>query len=215
VRFRHTLILVVVAIALGGLVLFLEVQEEPEPPDSRFVPTPMPELLRIHEDAITDVILERTATGQRTHLVRRTAADWYLLEPDVGPDAAKDVDAFQVLNFLETLAVLRPRRVLTGTLDLAEYGLAPAALKVTLHEEGGSTHQMRLGEMNADFSAYYVVLGDDEEGAFGTIYLVPSYVGVEIERLLDTPPIQGANDIWSEGELPEFSEEELPIIIGP
>jgi hypothetical protein len=195
VRFRHTLILVVVALALGGVALMLERQEPPASPDSAAVPTPLPELLRVNEGAITDVILERTATGQRTHLVRRPAGDWYLLEPDVGPDAAEEVDTFQVLNFLETLAVLRPRRVLTGTLDLAEYGLAPAALEVTLNEEGGSTQQMRLGEMNADFSAYYVVLGHEEEGAFGTIYLVPSYVGVEIERLLDTPPIQGSNDI--------------------
>ncbi len=210
-RFRHTLILVAIALALGGIALILDRQEQPEPPDSRFVPTPMPELLRIHEDAITEVILERTATGQRTHLVRRTDGDWYLLEPDVGPDAAKDVDVFQVLNFIDTLAVLRPRRVLTGTLDLAEYGLAPAALEVTLHEEGGSTHQMRLGEMNADFSAHYVLLDDEAE----PIYLVPSYVGVEIERLLDTPPVHGSDDIWSDGEMPESWEEETPIIIGP
>ncbi len=214
-RFRHTLILVVVALALGGVALLLERQEPHPSPDSAAVPTPLPELLRVNEGAITDVILERTATDQRTHLVRRTVEDWYLLEPDIEPDAAGEVDVFQVLNFLETLAVLRPRRVLTGTLDLAEYGLAPAALEVTLHEEDGTTHQMRLGAMNADFSAYYVLLGDEEEGASYTIYLVPSYVGVEIERLLDTPPVQGSNDIWANGNLHELEEGETPNIVEP
>ena len=210
-RFRYTLILVIIALALGGVALMLERQEPPATPDSAAVPTPLPELLRIDENAITEVILERTEKSQRTHLVRQNGGGWYLLEPDVGHDAAEEVDIFQVLNFLETLAVLRPRRVLTGTLDLAEYGLAPAALEVTLSEESGSTHQMRLGAMNADFSAYYVLLDDEAE----PIYLVPSYVGVEIERLLDTPPVHGSDDIWSDGDLPEFGEEETPIIIGP
>jgi hypothetical protein len=207
VRFRHTLILIVIALALGGVALILERQEPLVPADNAAVPTPLPELLRIDEDAIIEVILERTATGQRTHLLRQTAEDWYLLEPDVGPDAAKDVDVLQVLSFLETLTVLRPRRVLTGTLNLADYGLAPAALEVTLNEQDGSTHKVRLGEMNADVSAYYVILDDEAE----PIYLVPSYVGGEIERLLDTPPLQE-----SDGSLPELWEGETPAaIVGP
>jgi hypothetical protein len=211
VRFRHTLILVIIALALGGTALLLERQGPSGPSDSAAEPTLLPELLRINERAVIDVVLERTATGQRTRIVRQSDGDWYLLEPNVGPDGAEEADSFQVLTFLETLAVLRPRRVLTGTLNLAEYGLAPAALEVTLNEEDGSAHQMRFGEMNADFSAHYMLLGDEEE----RIYLVPSYVGVEIERLLDTPPIQGSDDIWANGDLPELEEEETSDTVEP
>ena len=83
------------------------------------------------------------------------------------------------------LAGVRPQRALTTTTSLpADYGLDPAAARITVELADATRHVLLLGAENVGGTAQYAQV----EGA-DTVYLVPLATGSDAARFLDEPPV--------------------------
>lgn len=178
-RFRGTLILLAVLVALGAYVLLVERQAEPTGDDiATATPQPPPLLTLAAADARV-VRIESPIDGRRTECKYRDDDLWHLTAPQEG-----EADQGQVVRLVEELADLRPKRVLTETTaPLADFGLEPPAMRVEVELKDGSSHAVLLGARNADGSGFYALV----EGQL-TVYLIPSILGIDAERYLETPP---------------------------
>ncbi|MBC7236664.1 MAG: DUF4340 domain-containing protein [Chloroflexi bacterium] len=181
-KFRNTLILMVIAVALTAFVFLVE-RKNPAPaePGSTPTPTPLAEILALPPNQVERIELARPSAEQRTELVRQADDTWRLVAP-VEDVARED----SVARFLDGYAALRPRRVLTGNVSLAEYGLEPPDMTVKFTLRDGTTHEILFGELNADRSARYTLLPTEPE----RVYLLPSYIAADVERFLNAPPVQ-------------------------
>jgi len=180
-KFRNTLILLGVALALLGFVLLVE-RKQPASDEAQAtpVPTELPVILYLDAEQIQALRIVRTGSDERTELVRGADGQWQLTAPVVEP-----ADQDEVGYVLESLAFLQPSREISGTLALADYGLEPPAVTVTMEMKDGTRHTVRLGDTNPSQSSYYTQVDDQP-----SVFLIPAYTGSQLERLLTEPPIQ-------------------------
>jgi hypothetical protein len=180
-KFRNTLILVAIAAALLAFVLLVE-RKQPTTDESQAtpVPTELPVIVYFQTDQARALRIARPGTDQSTTLVRGGDGQWQLTVPVTEP-----ADQDEVEYTLESLAFLQPSREITGTLSLAEYGLEPPVIQVTIELADGTAHTIKLGEMNPSQSGYYTQVDDQE-----SVFLIPTYTGSQLERLLSEPPVQ-------------------------
>ena len=181
-RFRGTLILLVVLAALGAYVLLVE-RRAPigEAETVTPMPTLQPPLLTFASADARAVRIESLGDERRTEFAYRDSGLWHIIYP-----VEEEADQGQVVRLVEELADLRPRRALTGTTaPLADYGLEPPAMRVEVELADGSWHAILLGARNADRSAYYARVDGQP-----TVYLVPSTLGTDAERYLNIPPVK-------------------------
>lgn len=179
-KFRNTLILLVILAALAAYVLLVE-RKAPSPDEiDETIPTPMAEVLSFEVAQARGLRLERSDPGQATDIQVGEDGLWHIVEP---VQAEADQDA--VTRLLGTLTTLRPSRELTGTVGApGDYGLDPPAMRAEVTLEEGSV-ALSLGANNPSNTSYYGQVAGDE-----SIYLFPYYVGSEIGRNLDTPPVK-------------------------
>ena len=181
-RFRGTLILLAVLAALSAYVLLVERKAPAAGLDAGTpVPTPEPPLLAFASADAREVRIEDLAAGRLTSLVYRESGLWHITAP-----VEEEADQGKVVRLVEELADLRPRRALTETTaPLSDYHLDPPAMRVAVVLQDGSTHAVLLGSRNPDGTAYYALV----EGG-STVYLVPTLLGTDAERYLETPPVR-------------------------
>jgi hypothetical protein len=189
-RFRGTLVLLVVLAALGAYVLLVE-RHTPvgEVEAATPVPTSQPPLLAFASADARVVRITGTNDGRRTEFAYRDSGLWHITHPVV-----QEADQGQVVRLVEELADLRPRRALTETTaPLADYGLDPPAMRLEVEVADGSRHAVLLGARNADGSGFYAQVDGQP-----TVYLVPSTLGTDAERYLDAPPAKPTPTLTAE-----------------
>ena len=179
-RFRNTLILLIIFALLGGYVYFFELNQETTQEESNATDTTLQVLDITADDVLT---LEVHMTKGQARLVRdEMGGSWRIEEPvqDAGDDP-------RINRIVSSLASLRATRTITQTesLNLADFGLAQPTWTITLTLTGGNSEKLVVGDKNPQQSSYYVQHEGDS-----AIYLVPAYKMDNTEELITNPPIK-------------------------
>ncbi len=176
-RFRNTLLVLLVFALLGGYTYFFEIKGKGKAEEA----TPTPTAISLWEMSPTDVIqLDISGPDGRTRLVRAGEAPWDLV--NLATEAKQPADDARVDRIVDTLARLQATRVFTNTPALAEYGLATPAWRADIHLQDGRVKTLRWGDQTPQGTAYYV---KQEEG--GTVYVIAAFAIEDLERLVREP----------------------------
>jgi hypothetical protein len=178
---KVTLALVIVLVALGGYVYFFEIRpNRNDEADS--------DLTRIYgtEYSEYDIIeLEIEGPQGTAHFARTdetSAQAWEMLLPT--PLPPDKVDQARVNGAATRMGYLTASRVITNVTDLAQYGLEPPELTVTLTISNGQEIMLYTGnETPVQNNRYIRLAGDDK-----MVYLVFSFAVDDLHRLIDEPP---------------------------
>jgi hypothetical protein len=178
---RLTYLAITVLAVLGGYTYFFETPSAGPlantPAFSVFGPT-------YGEYDLTGLAL----TGpQGQALFWRTSAaytrDWEMVGPT--PVSADQLDQARVNGAVTRLGRLTANQVITGATNLAQYGLNPPELTVTLTISNGQTLLLYTGAPAPVNNSAYVRTGSSGQ----TVYLVPDLAVTELRRLLTEPPL--------------------------
>lgn len=177
-KFRTTLILLVIFAALGGYVYLTREKEPPSTTKTETIPI-------LELDPQTIYALEvRDDQNQRIRLEKeREKQAWHLVTPVI--EAA---DLLQVTRVITDLSKLQATRAIppSEAQALDTYGLAPHRYEVQLFGANGEViAQLQLGDQNPARTARYV----RHEGK-ADIYLVSSYLLEPLTRWITRPPTQ-------------------------
>lgn len=178
-RFRGTLIVMLLAAALGAWVYFHEVRGGAKRAHRK---AQAESLLGIDRSAPTAIRV--THTGTVFDLQKRGEV-WMLLRPTTAP-----ADPRLIVAYLDTLAAAK-RDEHVGGGDLVRYGLdAPAA--VVEIDAGGRTRKLSLGRINPLQTLVYVLVDDDKDVYLTTSSLLTMSLanafGWRDKRMIDTDP---------------------------
>ncbi len=164
---RSTLVLLVVAVGLGGYIFFFE---RHRPPASD--PEPNEQLFDFETDDVAEL---RVAAGDDAVTeLRRTGGAWEVVAPVAG--AADDSAASSIAS---TLASLEIQRVVEeGPVDLEPFGLAEPALEVgfTL-ADAADARRLLIGEQTPTGGDRYAKLGDSDR-----VFLVAGYLNSTFDK---------------------------------
>lgn len=155
-RPRNTLLLLLVLIALGGYLYWVELPGQEREAESK-------KLVALKKDAVTGMTL---AYPDRTIVLEKSPeGHWRLTSP-----VAADADDAVVNNMLTAIEVADVSRTLEDVGDkLASYGLAPPEVTVTLTLKEGSVPPLKVGKTTQVGSAAYIQKGDDPKVYIGTM----------------------------------------------
>ena len=172
-RFRNTLLVVLVFLALGGYAYFFEYkQEEPEELATRTAP-----LWDVRAEEIQQLDIRGPDGG--TRLMREEDA-WVLVDP--ATEERQPADTARVDRIIDSLARLQPLRVLTETMALSEYGLASPAWQATIRMQSGEEQTLAWGDQTPQGTSYYVKKGGED-----AVYIISGLTIEELERLVREP----------------------------
>ena len=170
-KLRGTLVLVAILALLGAYVYFFEMRKPPaEKPSSTVI------VLNVSPEDVVGV--EVAGKEGESALAREPEGDWKVVKPE-----EKEADQARVRSVLRRLWPLKATRVLTGSVDLAAFGLAEPKITVTLKLKDGSQKRFFVGNKNPAGTAYYVQV-EGQEGVY-LAYVLPIK---ELERLVTEPP---------------------------
>lgn len=183
---KVTLALVIVLVALGGYVYFFEIRpNHNDETDS--------DLIQIYgreysEYDIVELEIERPQDAAHFTRTNETPAqawaaqEWAMLLPT--PLPPDKIDQVRVNGAATRMGHLTASRVITNVTDLAQYGLDPPELTVTLTISDGQKIMLYTGAATPVNNNRYVrLVGDDK-----TVYLVFSFAVDDLRRLIDEPP---------------------------
>ena len=183
---KVTLVLVIVLAALGGYVYFFEIRPNSNDETDN-------DLIQIYgaEYGEYDIVeLEIEGPQDTAHFARTnetSAQDWaaqewaMLLPTPLPPDK---VDQVRVNGAATRMGYLTASRVITNVTDLAQYGLEPPELTVTLTISNGQKIMLYTGNETPVKNNRYIRLAGDDK----TVYLVFSFAVDDLRRLIDEPP---------------------------
>ena len=157
-RFRNTLVLLVLFLGLGSYLYFVESEKIREEAAGQ-------KLVALDTEHVSGLTLEYPG-DDRTIELRKTAAGWRLRKPI---EAAADEST--VSNLLRAVADAELKRTLEGEIDsLGPYGLEPPEAVVRIELDDGSTRPaIRVGKTTpVGYSAFVQLEGES------TVKLVPS-----------------------------------------
>jgi len=175
-RWRNTLILLVILAILAAYVYFIESKKE-IPTTSKKTPTPQV----ININAADVVTFEIHTEESTTRLVREKGEPWRLEKP-----VKKEADDEKVNRVLDRITTLTARRAITETTEsLESFGLAEPQMEVTLILADGREQKLLVGEQTPQRSAYYVQKPGD-----ATIYLVQTGIIADLQRFVNIPPVK-------------------------
>jgi hypothetical protein len=184
VKFRNTLILLAVLVALGAYVLLVEVKRT-APQEAQVAggaaATPLPVVTGFSTGDVRAIRLARPSQDQRTEFAFREDGKWYLTAP-----VQEEANQTEVVRLIEALATLRPDRAFSETVtQAADYELDPPAITVEVELQDKTVHTLKLGAQNPSQSGYYGQVSGSTR-----IYLFPYYVGSDIDNYLKEPPLK-------------------------
>jgi len=176
-RYRTTLILLALLVALGGLAMFLN--NRGGTPTGTPTATPAQ---YVWQDENQVVGIE-VVSGTNKVIVRKdiTTTFWAVTEP-----VQKDADTFSVSSVADSLKSLEATAQLTDTTNLAAYGLVNPGMSVTttFSDTQGTRRVLMVGDATFDGSGYYV-----KTPVTGTVYIVSNRVIEPLRTWLTTPPV--------------------------
>jgi hypothetical protein len=180
-KFRTTLVVLIVAVVLGGYVYFHEVQGGKVSAKRREQAS---KLLGVEAAQIAALRIDHSGT----HFdLQKKAGSWYLLQPLQVP-----CDPRVIAAFLDTLAAAR-REDAVGRGDLVRYGLDAPASVVEI-DAGGKTRRLQFGSINPLQTSVYVLVDDSKEVVLTTSALLTgslnSAFGWRDKRMIDVDPEQ-------------------------
>lgn len=196
-RPRNTLLLLLVAALLGGLVYWLE---GPRATAKKDAEAAAKRLFSGVEAGAIEWIALRSTDGRDVEVERRDGA-WKLAKPLVDDGDPVSLDAMAT-----ALAEVSSETVIESAQGAEVYGLADAA-RVVRFRAGGSERALRIGKRAPIGASTYARAGDD-----GAIVTVPTYRTSPFERKLDDlrerrvlrfdrNAIEGVRVRWPEGEV--------------
>ena len=169
--FRLTIALLVIVIALGAVVFYVD--------QSPATPTPSASGDTVMSFLSSDATqLDATTKAQTVVVVKDGSGNWQLQKPEVAP-----ADQLRIESVLGELASLTSTRTLSQPGDLGQFGLAEPAETVKVTLKSGGARTLLLGGQSPDKSGYYVKLPDS-----GTVYLIDASVGSDLSQLVTSPP---------------------------
>lgn len=171
---RNTLLLFAILVVLAAYVFLVELPKSKESPQEE------PQTVALWEIAQEDITrLEAVKRdGQRLVLERAEDQTWWIREPIV-----YEADENRVAGALGDLATLRSNRAISGTLNLADYGLATPTMTVTLTLADGASHTLRVGDQNPTGTYRYIMADEHPE-----VHLVYSWGISNLEQVVAEPP---------------------------
>jgi len=181
-RFRTTLVLLVVLAALGSYVFLVETKK-PAPEDSTatLLPTSLPQLFETTLALQVDhLLVQMPASGQQTELARDKQGTWWLVAP-----TSEEADADRVDRVVQSLLSARPSRSLPPDAKPEDYGLQPPQIKVTMVCDNGDELVLLLGEANPGNTGIYGLGGNGQ-----SVVLLPYYLKSDAEGLILTLPVK-------------------------
>lgn len=171
---RNTLILFAILVVLAAYVFLVELPKSKEPPQEAAQSVAVWE---IQQDDITRLEAVKN-DGQRLVLERAEDQTWWIREPIV-----YEADESRVAGALGDLATLRSNRVISGTVNPADYGLATPIMTITFTLAGGATHVLRVGDQNPTKTYRYVMVDERPE-----VHLVYAWGISNLEQAIAEPP---------------------------
>ncbi len=179
-RYRTTIILVVVLLALGGLAFLLNNRAGTGGTDTGTTP----EAARyVWQESATVQEVEVVSGTQRVAVRQQgDTGIWDVIEPVQEP-----ADSFAVRGVADTLASLQATDVITESGNLADFNLDEPQLTVTAVFSGTTpiTRTLHIGGPTFDGSGYYVKTPDDP-----TVYVVSNAIIEPLRSWPSSPPKQ-------------------------
>jgi hypothetical protein len=182
-KFRSTLIVLILAVGLGGYVYFHEVK------GGRTNAARREQASKLLGIAPAEVAALRIDHSGMHFDLQKKGGSWYLLQPLQVP-----CDPRVIAAFLDTLAAAR-REDEVGRGDLVRYGLdSPAAVLEV--DAGGTTHRLQFGTINPLQTSVYVLVDDSKQVVLTTAALLTGSLnnafGWRDKRMIDVEPDQVA-----------------------
>jgi hypothetical protein len=180
VKFRNTVILVVVFAALLAYFLVLEEDQNPASPTG----TPTPTSTNVFTFASNEVVELNLTDGTKTTTLQRDndTAPWKIVAPSANPG-----DSVRINGVVQQLSSLTASRVFTDSAslgDLAAFGLAKPKVNATVKLKDGKQYALSIGDKTPDSSNAYVQKPDDK-----SIYLVNGTLADDASGMVDAPPV--------------------------
>jgi hypothetical protein len=181
VKFRNTIILLVVFGALLAYFFLLEKDKNPAPSDT----TPTPATVNVFTFASKDAVGLNLTDGTKSLALKRNddTAPWQIVTP-----VSDEADSVRVNSTVEQLSTLTASRVFSdaeSTGDLAAFGLAKPKLDITTKLKDGKDFVLHVGDKTPESVNVYVQKADDK-----AIYLVSSTMPDDLLAMLTTPPLK-------------------------
>lgn len=177
-RYRTTIILLVLLVALGGLAVVLGGNRGAT--NTPGVPTPAP-VTYVWQDDNPVTGLDAVSGTQKLVIVKDvTTTIWSIREP-----ISDTADPFAVGNLADQLQNLQATSTITDASDLAQFGLANpgVTLTVAFSDTAGTKRTLLLGGKTIDGSAYYAKTSDKAD-----VYLVSNSIVEPLRSWFDAPP---------------------------
>lgn len=131
---KSFLVLLVLALGIGGYAWFVERQNEPSDSAAK-----REKVFTVESEKI-DELTVKAANGDETKL-KRDNGQWKIVSP-----AALEPDLAEVSSVTTALAGLEMEKVVEeNSTSLSNFTLDPARMSVSFHVEGGATHTLDLG----------------------------------------------------------------------
>lgn len=173
-RWRSTIILMILALALGLFVYFTELRPGPSSTTTESITV----LQNVHVDDVAEFRLQRNQQALEAYY--SVDEGWVLRYPVHSPaDSDRIRQALGLLVYAHASRVLPPREIT----NLADYGLVTPALQWQLHLRSGRQILILVGDQTPQKMYYYLKKGDDE-----SIYIVATNLVEVWNQLLEVPP---------------------------
>jgi hypothetical protein len=162
---RSFLALVVVLIALGAYLYFVESKRTPGSDGPK-----KEKVFNVEADKIEEITI-KAESGEQTTL-RKTGADWQIVSPTTArPDNSEVSGLTTNLSTLEMQSVVDEKAA-----DLKEYGLAEPRVLVTF-KAGGESQTLQIGQKTPPGSDLYAKRANDSK-----VFLIASYLDSTFNR---------------------------------
>jgi hypothetical protein len=180
---KSTLLLVVLALGLGGFVYYYEFKRTPPPKKAEDESKPA---FSFHAEDVKS--LEFARSGQTISIEKRDGK-WLITQP-----VETRADASVIEGIATELARARISRTLPASPDrLAAYGLTSPEVTLDLRLQNGAKHQVKLGSKDyTGVSVYGIVDGNKD------VALLPAALLSEIDKPLDDLRDRSVLDVTSD-----------------
>lgn len=145
---RTTLILLLLALGLGGFVYFYEIQGTTQRQEAQ---EKQQQIFTFKEDQIQSLTIKKQNQNLQFERVKDSKTGWRMQSPDKAP-ASEGAIAY----LLDLLVSSKSDRVLTvPAAQLSDYGLQQPQATVEVKLQDGKTHQLVLGQPDFNRSFLY------------------------------------------------------------
>lgn len=144
---KSTLIVVVLAIALGAFVYFYDSKHTVAPPTDEASWKPA---FAVNADQVTGLTL---VSGTGKTVFAKQGKDWQITQP-----VSTRADQTSISGIVSDLSSAKIRRSFAPTDSLSKYGLAQPAVTIDFQQKGGVEHTIRLGDKDFSGNVVYALI---------------------------------------------------------